>query len=593
MLIIVAVVFIVGSFGLRGILAKAIYARFEETLAAEVYKLDFQKLKVNPYTGYITILNAEIYPRDTARRQYNYINSRFHLKTRKLVLENVNLVKLLWGSKLDLDKIEIVEPDVTFTVADKRMVFFPFREERPDSLNAEGKRPLLSFVIKKLDLVDAHFHVINVDSTREGDLQGINLSFGEITIDREMQRDKIAYQYFDFSIDELDAKLKKSDLRDFHLKNFMLRVDSLYFEQTPDTVIYHFSDARTIGHDLDIQTADSLFYITLDSFHLQYSDKAIELHNVFYRPNRSVKAIAARFPYRKEVFNVVADSIHVKGMNFDSLMYASKIFIDEVLLDSVYCEIYKDLTKPFPPHHQPKYLGQQVKDYTLPVFIKNIKISHANLLNKEVTPDSSLGKVNITRGKLDINNITNLSTQDPLVIEADAYVENTAHANLQVNFSYDISQFSIKGNVKPFELQDLNPFINSYTPMRIKKGMSDGITFSGVVYRTYSAGTMKSLYHDLEFEMAPVEKVSLGTMIKGFVAKTIINNSNPPSPNLPTRVVQFHVDRDMRTGFIWIIVKSMLDGIQETFIMSKENKEVYREKKEVMKKREKEEKNGN
>jgi hypothetical protein len=272
-------------------------------------------------------------------------------------------------------------------------------------------------------------------------------------------------------------------------------------------------------------------------------------------------------------------------MNFDSLMYANKILVDEVLLDNVQGEIYKDLTKPFPPHHQPKYLGQQVKEYTMPVFIKHIMVSHANLVNTEVTPDSSNGKVKITRGKLDIYNITNLPTADPLTIEADAYVENAAHANLQVKFSYDKSQFSIKGNVKPFELQELNPFINSYTPMRIKTGTSDGITFSGVVYRTYSTGTMKSLYHDLEFEIAPVDKVSLGTFIKGFVAKTIINNSNPPSPNQPTRVVQFHVDRDMRTGFLLMIVKSLLNGIQETFIMSKENKEMYRGKKEEMKKK--------
>jgi hypothetical protein len=139
------------------------------------------------------------------------------------------------GNALDLDKIEIVEPDIAFTVANKNPVFFPFRGDKSDSTGLEKKRAMVSFVIKQLDLVDAHFHVINEDSTREGELQGINLSFGEITIEREMRRDKVAYQYFDFSIDELNAKLKKSDLRDFHLKDFVLRVDSLYFEQTPDS----------------------------------------------------------------------------------------------------------------------------------------------------------------------------------------------------------------------------------------------------------------------------------------------------------------------------------------------------------------------
>jgi hypothetical protein len=46
------------------------------------------------------------------------------------------------------------------------------------------------FVIKELELSDAFFHVVNVDNTREGDLQGINISLREITIQREMERTK-------------------------------------------------------------------------------------------------------------------------------------------------------------------------------------------------------------------------------------------------------------------------------------------------------------------------------------------------------------------------------------------------------------------
>jgi hypothetical protein len=583
LLMIVVAIVLFASFSLRGLLTDALYARFEKTLAAEVYELKFQNLEVNPMTGHIIVVNAVIYPRDIPRKKYAYINSRFHLTTRKIVLQNVNLFKLLWGNKLDLDNIEIIAPEIDFTVADRKIVFFPFRDELPDSVGAEDKKALLSFIIKNLDLSDAHFHVINQDSTKEGDLRGINLSMREITIQRETERDKISYQHFDFSFDSLNATLKKNDLRNFHLQDFALRVDSLYFEQTPDTVMYHFSDARMGGHALDIQIADSLFNIALDSFYLDYSDRSIVLSEVSYKPNIREVTIQRRYPYRKEVFNVFADSIHVKEINFDSLMYVYKIFAEEIVVDSISGSIFKDLTKPFPPNHRPKYLAQQIQDYTMPIAIKHIQVTHANLINTEVTPDNRIGKVNINRGTLDIYNVTNLPTSDPLKIEADAYVENTAQAHLELNFNYDQPRYSMKGNVRPFSIPGLNPFINSYSPIHIKQGMSDGITFSGIVYNRYSSGVMKFLYHDLAFEMAPADKANLKTLIKGLVAKTIIDNSNPPSPNLPERVVKFYVDRDMRTGFILMFVKSMLEGIQETLVMSKDNKQAYKVKKEVKK----------
>ena len=590
---IVVAIGLIATLSFRRLLTEALYTRFEKTLAAEVYQLKFQNLEVNPLTRNITIANVEIFPRDTSQHQYSYINSRLHLTTRKIILENVRLAKLLWGNALELDKIKIVQPDVDFTLANHNIVFFPFREAQADSIDTGKKQALVSFVIKELDLEDAHFHVMNIDSSREGELQGINISLREITIQRETERDKIAYQHFDFSFDELNGKWEHQELRNFHFQDFKLRVDSLYFEQTPDTVMYHFSDANISGHQLDIQTADSLFNIALDSFYLHYRDRSIVLNHVSYTPNASEVALQKRYPYRKEIFDVKADSIHVSDINFDSLMYVFKVFAKEIFVDSLSGSIYKNLTKPFPPHHRPKYLGQQVMEYSIPISIDHVKITHAQLLNTEVKPDGGIGKVNITRGTVDIFNITNLPTTEPLKVEADAYVENAAHAYVQLNFRYDLPQYTINANVKPFEMASLNSFISSYSPAKINKGTSDGITFSGTVYERYSRGNMKWLYHDLSIEMAPADKVTLTTIIKGLLANTIINNANPPSDNQPTREVQVYVDRDMRTGFILMMVKSVLEGIQETLVMSKDNKMVYREAKDEMKKKEKAEKNGN
>jgi len=57
---------------------------------------------------------------------------------------------------------------------------------------------------------------------------------------------------------------------------------------------------------------------------------------------------------------------------------------------------------------------------------------------------------------------------------------------------------------------------------------------------------------------------------------------------LPVRIVQFRVERDPRKGYLAMLVKSILTGIKETFIMNKENKQAYKEAKSDMKKKSKE-----
>ena len=131
------------------------------------------------------------------------------------------------------------------------------------------------------------------------------------------------------------------------------------------------------------------------------------------------------------------------------MIYFRKLFIDEVALDEVSVSLYKDLRKPFPPNHRPVYLGQQFQAMTMPVSIQHIKATNVNLVNSEITPNGDNGKANINRATLDIKNITSLPSKDRLEINADAYIENAAHAQVRLSFNYNLPQFSLNGKVVP------------------------------------------------------------------------------------------------------------------------------------------------
>ena len=95
---------------------------------------------------------------------------------------------------------------------------------------------------------------------------------------------------------------------------------------------------------------------------------------------------------------------------------------------------------------------------------------------------------------------------------------------------------------------------------------------------------MKFLYHDLKVDLAIQDKAKWMSSALAFAANTYLDASNPGSATLPPRIVNYHVERDMNKGFVNILIKSVLGGLKETMIMSKENKKAYKKAKKEAKK---------
>jgi hypothetical protein len=165
-----------------------------------------------------------------------------------------------------------------------------------------------------------------------------------------------------------------------------------------------------------------------------------------------------------------------------------------------------------------------------------------------------------------------------MAINADAYLENKVHFTLSLGFSYLNPEFTMSARFDKFNLTDLNPIIQAYSPAKINGGIVDEISFSGTAYHTNSTGTMKFLYHDLNIDMElQKEKAKWMNSVVAFAANSLVASANP-APGEPARVVTFHADRDMNKAFVNLVIKSVLGGLKETVVMSKENRKVQQEK---------------
>jgi hypothetical protein len=569
-------------FNFNRLLSSSLNKSFNSSIISDVYELKFEKLSVNLLTGNISVRNVTLQPREIPLHNYPYINSSFHLKAAKILLGNVQISTLIKSNILKLEKIELTAPGIDFTISDINPVFFPFKDSVAGSQKQRNKKPIESFFLKEFNLVDASFHVANSAKKREFNIQQINILLQDLMINQHPGKDIISYKHVEFSIGKLTGDMQEASLKHISFKDYKLTIDSLEIQHTYDTTTYRFASFSTGINALDIQTADSMFHVSMEALNLSYRDKSIKLREVSFKPNISESAIQARYPYRHPQFSGTIGSLEMTGVNFDSLIYSRKVLIEQILLDKVSASIFQDNSKPLDKSKFPPYLGQTITAIPIPLSIKQVKAKNVNLVNREKLPNGSIGKADIQRAMMEVSHITNISPPEMLTMKADAYMENKAHFNLILNFSYTDPKFTFNAIIDKCNLAELNPIVKSYTTATFNKGVLDGMALSGNASRTNASGTMKFLYHDLDITLALKEKAKWKSAVLAFSANTILPVANP-SVDKPARIVQYHVDRDVNKSFVNLVIKSLLSGLKETFIMSKENKKVYKEKKEKAK----------
>ena len=581
-LLIAGAVFIYINLG--KLLTNALNKGFNANVISDVYELKFEKLNVNLLTGTVKVFNVKLQPLEKPLQDYPYINSSFRLSADKMMLKNVDLITLLRTNELKLKQIEFIEPGIDFKIADVVPVFFPFKDTTSGAIKKGKKKSIESYTLDRFNMVDASFHVTNTAREREFDIQKINISLVDMVIEQLSGMNIISYKNFIFSIGALTGSLQKKAIKQISFKDFNIRIDSLHIVNTPDTSIYRFADFTAGLTALNIQTADSLFHLAVQSFSLSYRNKSIKMNDVAFKPNVSDAVIQSRYKYQHTHLAVTLGDLLLNNVSFDSLIYRRKIFIGELVINDVTASIFRDNTKPVDKNRVPLYLGQQIKAISLPILIRQVKITGVNLVNTERKPDGVLAKANINRATVTVSNLTNQPSDRMLEMTADAFIENRARTNLRLAFSYEGPQFNFRGRIAKFHLPNLNPLIQSYTPAKILKGTADEITFSGTVYRTWSTGTMQFLYHDLEVDLELKNKAKWKSSLLAFAANTAVNEANPVSEDRPARTVSYHADRNMNKGFVNILIKSLLSGLKETMIMSKENRKAYKKEKKKFKK---------
>jgi len=562
------------------LLSESLLKSFNSSVISDVYELRFENLQVNLFNGSIRVFNVSVIPREKPLKQYPYINSSFSLTTEDLLLEDVEIRTLLKENRLILNRILIANPEIEFLLNSSRHIMLPFKDTTATVEEKESsKRPIESFALNEFQLRDASFHSINSDKEREFRIKDLNIAIHDLHVGEQFGEYTTSSASVTLSIGELSGDLKNGGVSHLSFNDLDIGIDSVNVELTLDTLAYHFHDFSTKLHDLEIQTTDSIFQVTMKSFDLSYADGSISIKEVSLKPNVSHAVIQNKHKFQHTEFSGTMGALNIKTINFDSLIYAQKLLIDEVELEDVKAFLFKDKIKIPDSTRFPVYPGQNISDIKLPLYIRKVKAMRVDLENTERKTDSTEAVVRITKATLEVENITNQATNEKLAIRADAFIDGKVRFKAMLTFSYSKPQFGFEGSIGKFDLPDLNPLLQAYTPAKITKGVADEIIFKGQAEETSASGTMRFLFHDLEVDLELRKKAKWMSDLLAFTANTVLLTNNPINNDEPPREVKFSIERNMNKGFVNVIIKSVLNGLKETMMMNKENRKAYKQKK--------------
>jgi hypothetical protein len=570
----------------------AIKRSFNSNVISDVYDLNFEQLNINIITGDLKISNVVIQPKNMPLQSYPYINSSFTLKTRWIHLSHVGLYALWKLNRLQMSMIEIEKPEISLRLKGRNPIIFPFKEADKSSETdiKKLKKYLDSYFLKELILTGASLAMEDESEGKSYDIGALNITVSDLRINQQTGVDSLSFRKADLSLNDFITHSKKGGIKLAISKSYELNIDSFKIQQRPDTVDYQVSDFKTRIKDWQIVTSDSIYAIEAKSVELSYLDKAIHVNEFNVKPLISREAFSQRNKFQKELYSVAIKKMDLLNISFDRLKISQKLFIGQVNLQNADVIIYRDKTKAIDLNRFPEFPGQQIDKIGIPLTISDINISESALEYQEKKTDGEMASVKVGRINLSVKNFSNQMPNAHLSVKSYGFLENKVPFELSMQFSYKNPELTFKGSFKSFELKDLNPVIESYAPTSVKKGIVDEIAFSGKGYQERAQGEMKFLYHDLDLTYDLQKFSKIKNSLITFAAKNYLNSSNPVSPEKPARLVKFSVKRDRNKGFMNLIVKSVVSGLKETILPSKENRKTYQDSKRAVRKEQKQEK---
>lgn len=395
-------------------------------------------------------------------------------------------------------------------------------------------------------------------------------------------------------------KLKSIAIKTFRLQSVKLNINNILRKNhiiSVDSMNFTLNDIRldsmTIsnkvplsfsGLDLFINksaTNISPFYmLETGKFHYKSANKTIEIDSINIIPKYTELQFNNIIPYEKAYLKIKASKLLLSGFDLDSFLATKKIYLDKILLENPYIDVYKNKKLKDPPYSYKKILTQSIREIPIKIKIDTIKAENGFIKVRTIgnkVPQTAAAVLNFNSVHASITGLTNDSVflDKKPVMNIYFYSKFMGAANLNAQISMPIfnaqNYFKATGSLDKMDASVLNNLLYRLLLIKIESGYLTNVNFDFVADKDSASGYIDISYKNLKIDIKNTEKPNKSVFFVNALVNTITKTNNIKGTASFTRgfISYKHDYNDKFIKYLWKIINN---GITNTLLPAKEVK---------------------
>jgi|GEM_PF-3336550 len=540
---IILAILIILLFSLNSILSRQAdsYIRSElSKVDTAAYTVDFEKIRVNLFTGSVNVYNISIKPSDTAMadlRTNHLAPSVAEVSISRIKVARLALLKAMKGEVFNIGSLSIQDPDITIYGPGGMFSGKKNSKDEQDTASslANIELPVKEFYLNNFDLENANF------------------------------------KWMDVSKDKVVAETH----------NLTISVDELWVHHPDGDTSAHVLDLDEVEISLESHFMDlpgDLYSISTGALEMSYHDKVLSLDSIKVIPKYPKGKFERVVGKQTDRFDISIGNLTLTDIEYDSLV-SKKIIIDKVKLINPIAEIYRDKRVARDMSIFPKLFQTSLSLLTIPIDVKEVTVEGADINYQERLEGApQAGQVIFKQFDIlvgGVNNDPELTKEGhTMTVDGTCLFMGTAHLTIHMDLpiGHKTELFSYYGNLQTMNAPAMNPMIEHMAFVAADAGTIHSAKFYGLAEKDTIIGRMEFLYNDLKANIIKKQKekkqgVKENKFLSAIAGTVLIKNN--PVKDKPVRICRMYFVRDPNKGFFNYIWKAVQSGLVHTLISGK------------------------
>jgi len=434
-------------------------------------------------------------------------------------------------------------------------------------------------------------------------LDEIKINSPHITMIDHLSDDekKLATRYAESS--KTDSAQKKTGLGSFSLSGFSVKNGNFnFFSRIKSTTVFTAGKINIEIAHLELgpgHILQTLATKTFENAYISLGEISYPLENGFYTlevdeivnnvgnkklsvdglklvPQFDKSEFGKKFGKQTDRLGLQITSLEIDGFDPEKLLLDNEIYIQNILIEGLYLNAYRDKSVPFDYSRFPKYPQQSLAVLKMGLNIDRIEIRNSTVLYEELAEGAEFpGEVPINNLYATITNVSNIKSvieeKGPMKWDVRANFFDAGLLEVEVLFTSNIHNpdFSFKGKMGEMDMTAFNRMLENTENIRIEHGIINSMTFYADADENFVEGELVLKYDSLRIaglrKIREKEKEELGFL--SALANVVIRSFNPPrkSKEEPEPATIFF-ERDKNKGIFNYLAKAIITGIKTTII---------------------------